>query len=210
VSIHVFFDNSNMWGGAQATRLLREPTVPWVALRIHYDNLFTFIEGGRDRRTAELSGSVPPECEALWPYASKHGYKTNLLQKVDDGTGRMVEQAVDEILHLKMANVLLDYPATDTLVVATGDGKLSSFGTGFRTQIERALKLGWTVELWSFSEVCNSCYDRIAHVSPSLHLKMLDTHYDCVTFVQGGEYYEKDPVGKKTYFRVPARYVKPL
>jgi hypothetical protein len=211
MAIHVFFDNSNIWGGAQATRSVREPRVPWVALRLQYENLFRLMEGGRDRMTAELAGSVPPECEALWIYARRHGYRTNLLQKVENDAGRWVEQAVDEVLHMKIANVLLDYPSTDTLVVATGDGRLSTFGTGFRTQVERALKHGWNVEVWSFSEAYNDCYDRLMKEFPGrLQSKMLDNYYDCVTFVQKGEYYEKDAAGNRVYFDVPARYSKSL
>lgn len=34
MSIHVFFDNSNIWGGAQAVRNLTEPGVPWPALHL--------------------------------------------------------------------------------------------------------------------------------------------------------------------------------
>ena len=83
-------------GGALATRLLREPTVPWVAFRIHYDNLFTLIEGSRNRFTAELSGSVPPECAALWPYAENAFRLAEFLTNVSGArlTGKFFENSL--------------------------------------------------------------------------------------------------------------------
>ena len=211
MGIHVFFDNSNIWGGAQALRLIKEPSVPWMALRLHYENLFDLVEGGRDAQTAILAGSIPPSCEALWEYARRQGYGTDLLRRVTNDDGRVTEQGVDEVLHLKMANALLDFAAPQTLVVATGDGRLSSFDTGFPSQIERALRVGWNVEVWTFSANCNRCYHRMARDSAGrLQVMPLDPYYEAITFVKGGEYYNKDEQGQKTFFTIPERVVAPL
>jgi hypothetical protein len=93
--------------------------------------MFNFIEQGREASTRILAGSVPPSSEELWAFARKKKYQTDLLGRVETDDGSIVEQGVDEILHLKIANVVLDNPNIDTLVVATGDGTLSKFGTGF-------------------------------------------------------------------------------
>jgi len=79
------------------------------------------------------------------------GCVTDLLQKVEREDGKLGEQGVDGILHLKIANVLLDY-LSGTLAVVTDDGKTSKFGTGFLTQIDRALARAWDVEVWSWSK----------------------------------------------------------
>ena len=212
MTIHVFFDNSNIWGGAQAVRNITEPGVPWSALRLHFANLFTLIEGGRSASNAVLAGSVPPSCESLWEYAREQGYDTDLLRRVEKEDGSIGEQGVDEILHMKIANAIIDFDPPQTLVVATGDGRVSEFGTGFVTQIRRALGKGWNVEVWSWGETLN---ERKYHAlrdefTGRLIIKYLDPHYRSVTFVRGGEYYEKDAQGQKSYFTVPPRRAEPL
>ena len=67
--IHVFFDNSNIWGGAQEMRKLNEPEAHWAAFRLYYRNLFRLIEQDRAVDESVLAGSVPPSCEQLWEYA---------------------------------------------------------------------------------------------------------------------------------------------
>ncbi|MTJ14952.1 NYN domain-containing protein [Anabaena sp. UHCC 0187] len=214
MSIHVFFDNSNIWGGAQSVRSLVEPDVPWMALRLYYRNLFDLIENGRDLKTAILAGSVPPSCEELWQYARDRKYNTDLLKRVESDDGRMTEQAVDEVLHLKIANAIIDFYGLEsqTLVVVTGDGKTSDFDTGFPIQIERALKAGWEVEVWSWEQTLSRRrYETIQAASNGrMKINILDYHYLSTTFVRGGEYYEKDEMGKKIYFTIPNRIVQPL
>lgn len=212
MSIHVFFDNSNVWGGAQAVRNLTEPGVPWPALRVYYRNLFTLIEGGRTVISKVLAGSVPPSCEPLWQYARDHGYSTDLLRRVERDDGSIGEQGVDEVLHMKIANAILDHRAPQTLVVATGDGRLSEFGTGFPTQIERALEHGWDAELWSWGLNLNQRrYSEFQTAWPGkFTIKFLDPHYRSLTFVKGGQYYERDATGAKSYFNVPERVVESL
>lgn len=210
--IHVFFDNSNIWGGAQAVRNITEPGVPWTALRLHFENLFTLIEGGRETSNAVLAGSVPPSCESLWEYAREQGYDTNLLRRVEKEDGSIGEQGVDEILHMKIANAILDFDPPQILVVATGDGRVSEFGTGFITQIRRALKKDWDVEVWSWGETLNERkYLALRNEFPrKVTIKYLDPCHRSVTFVRGGEYFEKDAQGTKTFFTVPPRRVEPL
>src|SRR5262245_868408 len=97
---HIFVDNSNIYGGAQRAAGTIEPGAHWMSVRIYYRNLFRLIEG-EDVATRVLAGSVPPGNDALWQVARDLGYNTDLLQRVEQDDGRLVEQAVDEMLHLK-------------------------------------------------------------------------------------------------------------
>lgn len=188
--IHVFYDNSNVWGGAHSVRIKLEPEIPWVALRIGSANIFKLIEQGRTAKTKILAGSVPPSCEELWEFARNNRYQTDLLKRVEKDDGSVGEQGVDEILHLKIANALIDYPSTDILVVVTGDGSVSEFGTGFIPKNERAIKLGWRVEVWSWSATCSRKFLALSKkFSSQLKLISLDPFYLGVTFVKAGNYY---------------------
>jgi hypothetical protein len=205
VPIHVFYDNSNAWGGAQAHRKANESEVPWVALRIHTTHMSRLIEQGRSAVTRVLAGSVPPSSEELWQWARKNKYQTDVLKKVESDDGFITEQGVDEILHLKIANVLIDYPKTDTLVMVTGDGNISEFGTGFISQIERALKLGWRIEVWSWSATLSRKYLALQKKwSQQLKLIPIDPFYESVTFVQPGHYH-RIADGKREEFDLDGR-----
>ncbi|KAL2785185.1 hypothetical protein BJX66DRAFT_315304 [Aspergillus keveii] len=73
---------------------------------------------------------------------------------------RWVEQAVDEILHLKILESLVDVDEPATIVLATGDAAEAEFSGGFLKMVERALQRGWKVELVSFSQVTSYSYRR--------------------------------------------------
>ncbi len=75
---------------------------------------------------------------------------------------RMVEQGVDEMLHLKMAESMLDAVRPATMVLASGDAAPAQYSGGFLQQVERALARGWTVEVVSFSMTMSSAYHRPA------------------------------------------------
>ncbi|KAL4934022.1 NYN domain-containing protein [Aspergillus undulatus] len=73
---------------------------------------------------------------------------------------RWVEQGVDEILHLKILESLLDTDEPATIVLATGDAAEAEFSGGFMKMVERALQRGWRVELVSFSQVMSYAYKK--------------------------------------------------
>ncbi|KZD02952.1 MULTISPECIES: NYN domain-containing protein [Thalassospira] len=205
MGIHVFFDNSNVWGGAQNIRSEKEPHVPWFLLRIYYKNIFSLVEGGREVKTKVMAGSVPPECDQLWENAKGLGCDVDLLHRVEDGA-RVREQGVDELLHLKIANAILDHDAPQTLVVVSGDGSISEFGTGFITQVERALKKGWKAEIWSWSNSLKSKYYELRDLhQDTVSINTFDEYYDALTFVREG-IYEADG----SQIKVRERIVSPL
>jgi len=85
----------------------------------------------------------------------------NTLAKIngfqEGGSRRYKEQGVDEILHLKILQALntksTPAPKGSTIVLATGDAKGGQFNQdGFLGAVREAIKRGWMVELWSFSE----------------------------------------------------------
>ncbi|KAF7945533.1 hypothetical protein EAE96_010300 [Botrytis aclada] len=72
----------------------------------------------------------------------------------------LVEQGVDEILHMKMLETLADYSIPSTIVLATGDGAEAEYSGGFFKNVERALLKGWNVELVAWSSGLNYEYKK--------------------------------------------------
>jgi len=185
---HVFIDNSNIYGGAQRAAETCEPGTIWLAVRVYFRNLLTLLEAN-DAATRVMAGSVPPGNEELWHSARDLGYDTDLLRRVEQDDGRLGEQAVDEMLHLKMANAVLDHTAPQTLVIASGDGKVSQWNTSFPGQAERALRAGWNVEVWSWRAQHTAKYGPLARQYPGkLTQSFLDPHYKALTFTKAGKY----------------------
>ncbi|GBF66091.1 hypothetical protein TMEN_8809 [Trichophyton mentagrophytes] len=73
---------------------------------------------------------------------------------------RWVEQAVDEILHLKILESIVDTDTPSTIVLATGDAAQAEYSDGFMKMVDRALSKGWYVELVSFSSITSRAYTR--------------------------------------------------
>ncbi|KAI9822302.1 MAG: hypothetical protein M1827_000020 [Pycnora praestabilis] len=71
---------------------------------------------------------------------------------------KWVEQAVDEILHLKILESLVDAKAPSTIVLATGDAAEAEYSGGFLRMVERALEKGWSIELVSFTQSISFAY----------------------------------------------------
>jgi hypothetical protein len=90
----------------------------------------------------------------LQPHSS--GSETN----TGSPKGRWVEQGVDEILHLKILESLVDAGTPSTIVLATGDAAEAEYSDGFMKMVERALQRGWTVELVSFTTNTSFAYKR--------------------------------------------------
>ncbi|KAL8802468.1 MAG: hypothetical protein Q9182_003776 [Xanthomendoza sp. 2 TL-2023] len=73
---------------------------------------------------------------------------------------KWVEQAVDEILHLKILESVVDAKQPSTMVLATGDAAEAEYSQGFLRMVERALEKGWKVELVSFRKNTSGMYKR--------------------------------------------------
>ena len=88
------------------------------------------------------------------------GSETNTGLPSVSGPEKWVEQAVDEILHLKILESLIDAQKPSTIVLATGDAAEAEYSGGFMRMVERALEKGWCVELVSFKLNTSSLYRR--------------------------------------------------
>ncbi|KAJ5949456.1 hypothetical protein N7454_001040 [Penicillium verhagenii] len=183
--VHVFVDMSNILVGFHdAVKFVRN--IPSGSrmhrLDISFSNLALILERGRRVAKKVLLGSdqVPSVDEAR-----NLGYEVNILSRVQKTkyspaksrktpikgahsgkpgmagtTERWVEQGVDEILHLKMLESLVDEKSPSTVVLATGDAAEAEYSEGFMRMVERALQLGWNVELVSFSHVTSYAYKK--------------------------------------------------
>ena len=143
--------------------------------------------------TRVLAGSVPPGNDDLWENARTCGYSTDLLRRVESDEGGSQEQAVDEVLHLKIAMAVLYHAPPQTLVLVTGDGKESAYGTSFPELAERALAHDWEVEVWSWRQSLSPKFARMVEDYEGISVHELDRYYPEITFVRAGSY--KRPSG---------------
>lgn len=189
MTIHVFWDNSNIYGGMMDAQKIIEPDVPKVAMRIDFENLVNLVHQGRPTGNLVLAGSVPPECQTLWKHAQGHGYDTKLLKRVDNK-----EQAVDEVLHLRIADTVLDIlpnKKNQTIILLTGDGATSPVGgSSFPRHLEQALKNGICCEVYSWSPCLSRSFMGLQNNFPNkMKVINLDDYYFQLTFVKAGKYY---------------------
>jgi hypothetical protein len=166
--LHIFIDNSNILIGFYDTyKTAHKITDPFMrAPKFDFHAFSTIIERGRPAARKILVGSNP----LVQPVtlAQHLGYEVSILERVVDTSKRLVpgspyssdsatrtprekkkEQAVDEVLHLKILECLLDVATPATIVLATGDAAPAEFSRegGFLKCIQRALMRGWHVEL---------------------------------------------------------------
>lgn len=185
-NVHIFWDNSNIWIGAILTAAEQDPGVPHYAIRVYWSNIYNLVLKDRIALTKEMAGSIPPEASNLWPYAEKMGFDVTLLRRVLNGDGVMREQAVDEMLHLHIANTILERPEPETIILLSGDGKENRTGTSFPKQLKYALLRDWKVEIYSWSQPLNySKFNQLKEEFPDLvKIIELDQYYYSLTFVK--------------------------
>jgi hypothetical protein len=174
-----------MVGFHDSVKVSRNIPVTTRIRRLHmsFANFSLIMERGRPAAKRVLVGSdrLPSITEA-----EQHGYEANILDRVHKmkhttprpskfrkahgfanhptsgpetaGGERWVEQGVDEILHLKILESIVDTDEPSTIVLATGDAAVAEYSGGFMRMVERALQRGWMVELVSFSQVTSYAY----------------------------------------------------
>jgi hypothetical protein len=84
------------------------------------------------------------------------------------GAARYREEAVDELLQLKLLQVLVAStdkpPRGSTIVLATGDGASSQFNKdGFLGCVRQAVERGWRVELVAWEEGRSRAWSELAY-----------------------------------------------
>ncbi|KAM0256972.1 hypothetical protein ACHAQJ_004673 [Trichoderma viride] len=165
--IHVFVDMSNIDIGYQST--LREAQSLGKGTRFsplpHLNlQLLTKILV-RDRPVTALNvccSTVPGRSEPRYVQQLREmGYHIDLRERkrVHDGLVstkasdnlRYVEDLVDETLQVRIAESVMEYfHEPGTIVLATGDAKPSVHSDGFFSYMQRALRMGWNVEVVSW------------------------------------------------------------
>jgi hypothetical protein len=103
--------------------------------------------------------------ETNWDRHARYagGYASNYASNSDSESPRetvrtMAEQGVDEILHMKMLESIVDADKPGCMVLATGDAAVAEYSAGFLEQVIRALKKGWTVELVCWKDSTSWAY----------------------------------------------------
>ncbi|KAE8448293.1 hypothetical protein EG329_009724 [Mollisiaceae sp. DMI_Dod_QoI] len=83
------------------------------------------------------------------------GYATSGYSSASEtqtsGRLKMQEQAVDELLQMKMLESIVDSQPS-TIVLASGDAAEAEYSGGFLKTVERALEKGWKVEIVAWSQ----------------------------------------------------------
>ncbi|KAK0113805.1 hypothetical protein ONS95_014054 [Cadophora gregata] len=105
--------------------------------------------------------------QQLTPMKKKHGtgsgYVTSGYSSASESASirlAMQEQAVDEILQMKILETLVDTESPSTIVLASGDAAEAEYSGGFLTNVERALRKGWQVEVVAWSQGLSYEYRR--------------------------------------------------
>ncbi|KAI9668408.1 MAG: hypothetical protein M1831_001162 [Alyxoria varia] len=97
------------------------------------------------------------------------------------------EQAVDEVIHMKMMESLLDTTVRDdapdnkptepfnrpTMVLATGDAAEAEYGSGFLKMVQRALAKGWYVEVACWGHSLSKEYQRLETSKKGARFKII-------------------------------------
>ena len=150
--IYVFWDNSNIFLGAQTVFRLADRDFPYSA-RIDFSNLYRLAVVGRKVMGAYCVGSVPPELAAVWKSLEKStGIRPELFER---GAGSNKEQAVDQALQVHMLRAGYDSEVPGVAVLMTGDGAGYESGAGFHADLERMHQQGWGIEVISWEACCN-------------------------------------------------------
>ncbi len=177
MGLNIFWDNSNIWLVGKTVCEKKEPSDE-IGFRIHFANLFDFAVDGRNVDYAFLGGSEPPYNDKLWQRFDALGVT---VERQERGALTGEEVAVDESIHLAMANRILDCDEPGTIVLLTGDGSGYSDGKGFIKQLERAKKHGWKIEVISWDAGCNRYLKEFANKYGKY--RSLEPAYSNITFI---------------------------
>jgi hypothetical protein len=124
-----------------------------------------------------IGGGTPKATAALTPaeaMAVAFGTSPVATATLPPQNPKWIEQAVDEILHLKILESVVDtdiphsawadptLPNTaPTMVVATGDAAEAEYSQGFMKMVQRALSKGWNVEVAAWGKSVSQEYRRM-------------------------------------------------
>lgn len=179
-NVFVYWDNSNIFYGAQRIAEEREGTPgARYLIRIHFDHMLRLAHADRPLEKALTAGSVPPELHQLWNSLENQGVEVHLFDRGSPQGGE--QETPDQWLQLRMLEDALDYNGDPgTVVLLTGDGAGYVEGRGFHSTLERMHKKGWKVEILSWRHVCNRRM-RLWAEEKGVFIS-LDDYYEAITF----------------------------
>jgi len=176
--IYVFVDLSNILHGLEKhledRPYIMEAAMPTTTKNrpipkpmLDFGALSLLLERGRPAARRFMLGTWPvfryEPFHRMVEKSRKRGYETAIWKKVPQdpaptkGPVSWKEQGVDEAIQLQIVDAILMKPP-GTMVVATGDGARSTLGDGFCSYIEKALALGWKVELMAWGSSTSKKY----------------------------------------------------
>lgn len=168
--IHVFLDMSNIDISFHSTLRLKynlADTVRFTPLpQLNLDFLSEILTRGRPAESLIVGCSMKPgyrEPQYIQRFRDL-GYHVDLRtrRKIEDvdlnerpvnsnPASRYVEDLVDETLQTRIGEAVMEYyKHQGTIVLATGDAKPAQYSDGFLVYVDRALKMGWNVEVVSW------------------------------------------------------------
>ncbi|KAF8866245.1 hypothetical protein BDZ45DRAFT_668083 [Acephala macrosclerotiorum] len=113
------------------------------------------------------------------------GYATSGYSSASEtqvsGRLKMQEQAVDELLQMKMLETLVDFEPS-TIVLASGDAAEAEYSGGFLKTVQRALEKGWKVEVVAWAQGFSHEYR---------HHGLLTKYKDKLTIIELDEFCEE-------------------
>lgn len=177
-SVHIFWDNSNIFIPAQSVSADKDGAYAVSRLRIHFENLFRLAHAGRRVASAKCVGSGAP---AVWQRLSALGLSSEFFER-GGASGR--EQGVDQCLQVHMLRAAADAATPGVAVLLTGDGAGYEEGRGYHADIERLHRQGWGVEVLSWQGACSRALREWA--SEVGVFVPLDSYFQSITFVEGG------------------------
>jgi hypothetical protein len=132
----VFIDNTNVCiqGKKRSNNIIIKE-----AIKIDYGWLVNFVLGGRKMGDDPvIAGSIPEMDDTLYKYLKGIGFKANKFDRNSEGRGKEVDAEVCA----SIADIMARYNhSPGTIILLAGDGC-------YGPRIRRALKKGWTVEIW--------------------------------------------------------------
>ncbi len=177
--VFIYWDNSNIFIGAQQVAVEREGDAARYRVRIHFRNMLELARSGREIEHAIAVGSIPPELRHVWNRLENEGITVQLLER---GTLQGREQGVDQTLQTAMLRDAFDYNGDPGIVVMlTGDGSGFDDGVGFHADLERMRKRDWRIEVLSWRHSCKRRMREWAQRHGTFI--PLDDFYDSVTFL---------------------------
>ncbi len=186
--LHVFLDMSNInisFHKALRTKYSLADGARFTPLpRLNLQFLSQVLVRGRHARCLSAGCSAAPgRTEPKYVQELRElGYRVDLRERkrVDDGsfsvpkrnlltrdipvaTSRYAEDLVDETLQTRIAEAVMEYfQEPGTIVLATGDAKPAQYSDGFFIYIDRALRMGWNVELVSWHASLSNAWTNTA------------------------------------------------